>query len=401
MLFTTADSLADLNLTLTWKKQGITHTDIYFADEANLYRDIFPKEMAGNLLNRSMGDKRSWSFKPGKLIPSHSDINVRAVRPSQCNLRHIPGHPPLPRAGRFYPKGILSGIAGVFSENITPFRVLDSNEQRVIVDFNHPLSDVPLDISIEILDIKPKKKERGGMCTDWIEQLTSGPGIQSRPVENPVDFFSDNPFFRNDEKPDASFYSNKRIISHIDETARRNLSELYGKRIERQSLVLDLMSSWQSHLPDDLVIKGLHGLGMNRDELAANPRLSEYRVHDLNLDPSLPYGEGAFDTVICSLSVEYLIRPFDVFKEVYRVLKPGGQFIVTFSNRWFPTKAIGLWAGLHEFERMGLVMEYYLASGFGDIETLSLRGYPRPYMDDYFPALKQSDPLYLVQGAKK
>lgn len=216
-----------------------------------------------------------------------------------------------------------------------------------------------------------------------------------------MDFFSDNPFFRDDEKPDASFYSNERIVSHIDETARRNLSELYGKRIKRQSLVLDLMSSWQSHLPDDLAIEGLHGLGMNRDELAANPRLSEYRVHDLNLDPSLPYGEGAFDTVICSLSVEYLIRPFDVFKEVYRVLKPGGQFIVTFSNRWFPTKAIGLWAGLHEFERMGLVMEYFLASGFGDIETLSLRGFPRPYTDDYFPALKQSDPLYLVQGAKK
>lgn len=79
--------------------------------------------------------------------------------------------------------------------------------------------------------------------------------------------------------------------------------------------------------------------------------------------------------VICSVSVEYLVRPLEVFAEVGRVLKPGGRFIITFSDRWFPSKVIQLWTELHPFERMALVLEYFRRSGqFSDLATESRRG---------------------------
>jgi SAM-dependent methyltransferase len=140
---------------------------------------------------------------------------------------------------------------------------------------------------------------------------------------------------------------------------------------------------------------------MNPDELNANPRAAERVVHDLNRLPVLPFGDGRFDAVICSVSVEYLIRPFEVFDDVARVLRPGGRFIVTFSNRWFPPKAIRVWAELHEFERMGMVLEYFLKSGqYGQLETFSLRGLPRPENDKYFGRMYFADPVYAVWGRK-
>jgi SAM-dependent methyltransferase len=138
---------------------------------------------------------------------------------------------------------------------------------------------------------------------------------------------------------------------------------------------------------------------MNAEELAANPLLGERLVHDLNLEPRLPFEDQRFDAVVCTVSVEYLTRPFEVFAEVRRVLRPGGRFIVTFSNRWFPPKVIQAWQEAHEFERPGLVLEYFLrAGGFCDLETFSLRGLPRPADDKYADRLAHADPVYAVWG---
>jgi SAM-dependent methyltransferase len=154
-----------------------------------------------------------------------------------------------------------------------------------------------------------------------------------------------------------------------------------------------------SHLDPALELSSVTGLGMNADELAANERLSERVVHDLNRDTVLPYPDAGFDAVICTVSVEYLVRPFEVFREVARVLRPGGKFIVTFSNRWFPPKAIGVWADLHPFERMGLVLEYFLRDGlFRNLNTFSLTGLPRPQDDKYASQMQWSDPVYSVWG---
>jgi SAM-dependent methyltransferase len=146
----------------------------------------------------------------------------------------------------------------------------------------------------------------------------------------------------------------------------------------------------------------LVGLGLNKDEVKNNRQLSDFLVHDLNADPMLPFESNTFDAVVNTASVEYLTDPLAVFSEVSRILRPDGYFIVIFSNRWFPTKAIKIWKKLHEFERMGLVLEYFIrAGGFKDFQTYSIRGLPRPHDDKYFPELLFSDPVYAVWGRKQ
>jgi SAM-dependent methyltransferase len=130
-----------------------------------------------------------------------------------------------------------------------------------------------------------------------------------------------------------------------------------------------------------------------------NPQLTDYVVHDLNMDPRLPFDDQTFDAVICTVSVEYLIHPFNVFIDLARVLKPGGCLIHTFSNRWFPPKAIRVWSELSEFERMGLVLEYFLGSGsYRDLKTYSARGGSRPETDRHYPEILTGDPVYAVWG---
>jgi SAM-dependent methyltransferase len=139
------------------------------------------------------------------------------------------------------------------------------------------------------------------------------------------------------------------------------------------------------------------GLGLNRAEHDANTVLHERVIQDLNGESRLPFPDGAFDAVVCTASVEYLVEPFATFREVAWVLRRGGLFVVTFSNRWFPTKAIALWEAIHEFERPALVLEYFVESGlFRDLETWTLRGLPRPADDKYRDQLAHSDPVYGV-----
>ena len=123
-----------------------------------------------------------------------------------------------------------------------------------------------------------------------------------------------------------------------------------------------------------------------------NPQLSSYLIHDLNSEPVMPSEDQSFDAIICTVSVEYLTRPFEVFEDCARILKPGGVLIHTFSNRWFPPKVINVWTELNEFERAGLTVEYFLKSGkYEDIETYSVRGWPRPVADRYFVDLPDVD----------
>jgi len=162
------------------------------------------------------------------------------------------------------------------------------------------------------------------------------------------------------------------------------------------------MSSWTSHIPDNLNLKRLIGLGLNSEELEKNIHLTDRMVYDLNQNPTLLLETESFDAAICSLSVEYLIHPFEVFKEIARVLKSGTRFIITFSNRWFPPKVTGIWKELHDFERMGLVLEYFLQSGmYKDMQTYSMRGLPRPRHDKYFSEKRWSDPVFAVWGTRK
>jgi SAM-dependent methyltransferase len=163
-------------------------------------------------------------------------------------------------------------------------------------------------------------------------------------------------FARGDEADDADFYSYPRYVTHIDAGAIDAVGALY-EELGVQGAVLDLMSSWVSHFRD--APAALTVLGMNADELAANPQAHSWVVHDLNADSSVPFGDDSFDHATCCVSVDYLTRPVDVFRDVARVVRPGGLFVCTFSNRLFPTKAIRGWLDSESSAHQGIVVEYF------------------------------------------
>lgn len=178
------------------------------------------------------------------------------------------------------------------------------------------------------------------------------------------DTFPDGFFERSDESDDAGFYVFDRFVTHIDEQAIAAVGELYAE-LDLSGQILDLCSSWISHFPAPP--EHLVALGMNANELAANEAAAEYVVHDLNQQPTLPFDDDRFDGVVCCVSVDYLTRPFDVFAEVARVLRPGGAFVCTFSNRCFPTKAIRGWLATNDEQHCAIVATYYRETpGFGE-----------------------------------
>ena len=170
-------------------------------------------------------------------------------------------------------------------------------------------------------------------------------------------------FDKADPSPDENFYAYPRFVTHIDDGAVAAVTRVYRERLPPGGAVLDLMSSWVSHLPEDIAYASVVGHGMNEEELAANPRFSRWFVQDLNSEHALPFGDAAFDGICLCVSVQYLQRPVDVFREVVRVLRQGAPFVVSFSNRCFPTKAVGVWLGSTDPQHLRLVRSYFEAAG--------------------------------------
>ena len=192
-------------------------------------------------------------------------------------------------------------------------------------------------------------------------------------------------FRRMDESPDALFYEVPRLVTHIDDAAIAAVTQLYRDYFPAGGAILDLMSSWVSHLPGEIAYRRVVGLGMNAEELAANSRLHTRVVQDLNQDPHLPFADEEFDAGGICVSVDYLIHPVEVLRECGRVVRPGGPLVITFSNRCFPTKAIAAWQMLDDEGHQRLVEQFFEAAGnWTQITRL-----------DRTPALGH-DPLYAV-----
>ncbi len=195
-------------------------------------------------------------------------------------------------------------------------------------------------------------------------------------------------FDRLDPSQDAAFYAAPRFVTHIDAAAIAAVGDLY-QELGIDGRVLDLMSSWISHFhepPEELV-----GLGMNELELERNPALSGRVVQDLNADPRLPFPDASFDHAVCCVSVDYLVRPLEVVAGIARILRPGGQFVVTFSNRCFPSKAIRGWLATDDAGHVAIVRRYFeLTSGFGP-----------PTSDLRTPFTSVGDPLWGVWAAAR
>jgi SAM-dependent methyltransferase len=195
-------------------------------------------------------------------------------------------------------------------------------------------------------------------------------------------------FGRYDETPDEEFYTLPRFVTHIDDRAIAAVTQLYRELFPPGGEILDLMSSWISHLPPEVEYRRVVGLGMNEAELRRNERLDSCVVRNLNERPELRFGDAEFDGVGICVSIDYLTRPVEVLREIGRVLKVGAPVVITFSNRCFPTKAVKVWHQLDDRGHMQLVERYLRKAGnWSDIHSL-----------DRSPRRLFSDPLYAVIG---
>jgi SAM-dependent methyltransferase len=192
-------------------------------------------------------------------------------------------------------------------------------------------------------------------------------------------------FDKEDATPDAEFYAFPRFVTHIDDGAIAAVTQAYRESLPHGGAILDLMSSWVSHLPEEIAYASVVGHGLNEEELAANPRLSRWFVQDLNAEPALPLEDGAFDGAGLCVSIQYLQRPVEVFREARRVLRPDAPFVVSFSNRCFPTKAVAIWQSFAGPDQQRLVSAYMQAAGFASVTD---RATTPPY----------GDPLWMVIG---
>eukprot|EP00928_Gymnodinium_smaydae_P092925 TRINITY_DN76913_c0_g1_i1.p1 TRINITY_DN76913_c0_g1~~TRINITY_DN76913_c0_g1_i1.p1 ORF type:complete len:272 (-),score=26.09 TRINITY_DN76913_c0_g1_i1:40-825(-) len=207
-------------------------------------------------------------------------------------------------------------------------------------------------------------------------------------------------FRREDESDDCDFYAAPRFCTHIDDAAIESLRNFYALHFAQAPSnafsVLDICSSWISHYPEDVRSRAerVAITGMNDAELAANKQATDYKLKDLNRDPQLPYDDKSFDFVTNVVSVDYLTKPREIFREVHRVLKPGGVAIMSFSNRCFPNKAISLWLedmndGPGHCQIVGNFFYCNPEGGWRDITSVDISKNPFG-----------SDPLWVVTAVK-
>ena len=230
-----------------------------------------------------------------------------------------------------------------------------------------------------------------------LNSLPKGHGAELKPLRRP------DAFSRLDDSNDKHFYETDRFVSHLDSVALSTVEHIMKSLIiEKDPVILDLMAGWDSHIPSDLRASEIVGLGLNENELEKNKQLTRYVIHDLNDDPRLPFPNDTFDAVVNTVSVDYITQPIAVFEEVGRILKQNGVFIVIFSNRMFPQKAVKVWRDSDENERVIIVNELFEISGaFDETSRFASKGKPRPENDKYAGQTLVSDPVYAVYAEKK
>src|SRR5690242_10231107 len=198
----------------------------------------------------------------------------------------------------------------------------------------------------------------------------------------------DGAFDRIDESADEEFYAPARLVYHIDDHAVAALTAFYRTILPACGAILDLMSSWVSHLPPEIEYGEVIGHGMNEEELSANPRLTRHFTQNLNANPTLPLADDSLDAATICVSIQYLRQPLAVLRELHRVLRPDAPLVISFSNRCFWTKAVAVWRATGDSGHAALVRRYLDAAGFTDIETHRLA----EYIED------EQDPMFAVVG---
>jgi hypothetical protein len=398
-----SQGLAAMTFTLSWSDGRATHQDEMHVEKFSVWReaDFLPTGIGPKIAGMRAHDCVQAALSAGELTGSWDAGRQFSAEPSGFDRHYRRGLQVEPRCGRFYPQGFFHGVHGVVREALEPARIVALDSEQMRVDLSHPFARFPVQVQCKLNRVLPGSDQRGGRCTSPLDDLVRYPGLAAPLADGtPTDFGdSGNGMSRMDQREDPLFYTTPRMVQHLDARALETVNALYRRLIPAQADVLDLMASHDSHL-QGCSPRSLRVLGLNAPELDANAAATARLVQDLNQSKTLPFDDASVDAVVCTASVEYLTQPRDIFTEVLRILRPGGVFIATFSNRWFPTKAIQVWGELHEFERVGMVTQWFQQAGFCGLHTLSSRGWARPQDDPHYGETAVSDPVYAVWGLK-
>jgi SAM-dependent methyltransferase len=390
-------SYADVELKIEWQSDQITHSERRYFQGINFWRDYFPGQIGDRLISSPDGEWVTENIHASEIFPAYSTSSIIKVNNSKLRSMDSKGFRPTLLKGRFYPRSIIAGCAGVTAEELLPLRVVSVDDDCFTVDLNHPLARNPLVISLRVVGKRyAGKEERGGRCQDIVyELLMNGPGLQS-PFPGGVDFYSGEDFTRIDDQDDALLYQQPNFEDTFDRASAAELSAFYSNYLQDDDRVLDMMCGAQSYLPMNIDVDTT-GIGLNEDELKANPQLENYVVQNVNTNTDLPFGNNQFDAVVFTAAVEYLIDPVTSFSELSRITRPGGHIIVTFTDHWVARKSIRLWSELYSFERMGLVIDYFNhAERLNPLHTETIQGLLRPEDDRDADRKLYADPVFAV-----
>ncbi len=195
-----------------------------------------------------------------------------------------------------------------------------------------------------------------------------------------------------DETDDSNFYSQPRFVYHLDSNFRNYLTKIYKAEIAQNTVILDLMSSWDSYLPASCNYKKVIGHGLNEEELKKNKVIEQYWIQNFNLNQKIPLGDKSIDYCLMVAAWQYLQYPESLVKEILRILNPKGKFLISFSNRAFWHKSPNIWINSNEEERIEYVKRVLILNGFKKTKVI------KKFITKNFPLLPfmNRDPFYCI-----
>ena len=199
-----------------------------------------------------------------------------------------------------------------------------------------------------------------------------------------------------DESNDEEFYSDPKFVYHLDANFRKYLSNVYKKEISDNSIVLDLMSSWDSYLPAEKKYNKVIGHGLNEQELEKNKSFDNYWIQNFNLNQDIPLDNESVNYCLMVAAWQYLQYPENLTSEIARILSNNGKFIIAFSNRAFWHKAPNIWTSSNEEERIKYVRKVLISNGFNEPKIIKKFNEPALNIFNFL----NKDPFYCLIATK-
>ena len=198
---------------------------------------------------------------------------------------------------------------------------------------------------------------------------------------------------KSDISDDEIFYQQPRFVHHLSDSFRTRLTTLYSEYLLNHHIILDLMSSWVSHLPTNIRYKKVIGHGMNEAELSSNERLDRFFVQNLNKKQNMPIEDSSVDVGLIVAGWQYLQYPEKVSLELSRVIKSDSLLIISFTNRAFWTKAPNIWTYSSEEKRIEYVTSVLTSNGWRIEKILNEKTQDKKLFGFYS---SESDPFFSV-----